>query len=189
MTNYLTVTNTNISLLKNIQEENLKKLENYLKEKLSDNYEIKFGHYGSFFTELNIEGSDLDILIYYKKKKEENDLIKDILILLKEYLPGIINITPILTASVPVIKLRIDIKNEIKELKLKQTSYLDEDDLNTIKIDITFTENEKDFSNSQNTVNYIKSSLEEYPQIKTMLQILKRYIKIMEMNKSYTGGL
>ena len=75
---------------------------------------------------------------------------------MKEYLPGIINITPILTASVPVIKLRIDIKNEIKELKLKQTSYLDEDDLNTIKIDITFTENEKDFSNSQNTVNYIK---------------------------------
>ena len=189
LTNYLTVTNTNISLLKNIQEENLKKLENYLKEKLSDNYEIKFGHYGSFFTELNIEGSDLDILIYYKKKKEENDLIKDILILLKEYLPGIINITPILTASVPVIKLRIDIKNEIKELKLKQTSYLDEDDLNTIKIDITFTENEKDFSNSQNTVNYIKSSLEEFPQIKPMLQILKRYFKIMEMNKSYTGGL
>ena len=189
LNNYITLTNTNISLLKKIQEENLTKLENYLKEKLSDNYEIKFGHYGSFFTELNVEGSDLDILIYYKKKKEENDLIKDILILLNEYLPKFNNITPILTASVPVIKLQIDIKNEIKDLKLKQTSYFEEDDLNKIKIDITFTENEKDFLNSQNTVNYIKTSLQEFPQIKPMLQILKRYFKIMEMNKSYTGGL
>jgi DNA polymerase sigma len=189
LNNYINVTNNNISLLKNIQEENLKNLENFLQEKLSDNYEIKFGHYGSFFTELNIEGSDLDILIYYKKKKEENDIIKDILIILKEYLPQLDNIMPILTASVPVIKLQIDIKDEIKELKLKQTSYFEEDDLNKIKIDITFTENEKDFLNSQNTVNYIKNSVKDYPQIKPMLQILKRYFKIMGMNKSYTGGL
>ena len=189
LNNYITLTNNNISLLKNIQEESLKKLENFLQEKLSNNYEIKFGHYGSFFTELNIEGSDLDILIYYKKKKEENDIIKDILIILKEYLPQLDNITPILTASVPVIKLQIDIKNEIKELKLKQTSYFEEDDLNKVKIDITFTENEKDFINSQNTVNYIKTSVQDFPQIKPMLQILKRYFKIMGMNKSYTGGL
>jgi DNA polymerase sigma len=189
LNNYISVTNTNISILKNIQEEHLRKLESFIQEKLSDNYEIKFGHYGSFFTDLNIEGSDLDILIYYKKKKEENDIIKDILIILKEYLPQLDNIMPILTASVPVIKLQIDIKDEIKELKLKQTSYFEEDDLNKIKIDITFTENEKDFLNSQNTVNYIKNSVKDYPQIKPMLQILKRYFKIMGMNKSYTGGL
>lgn len=60
-------------------------------------------------------------------------------------MPQLDNIMPILTASVPVIKLQIDIKDEIKELKLKQTSYFEEDDLNKIKIDITFTENEKDF--------------------------------------------
>ena len=104
-------------------------------------------------------------------------------------MPQLDNIMPILTASVPVIKLQIDIKDEIKELKLKQTSYFEEDDLNKIKIDITFTENEKDFLNSQNTVNYIKNSVKDYPQIKPMLQILKRYFKIMGMNKSYTGGL
>ena len=189
LTNYLSVTNTNISLLKTIQEKHLEKIEKYLQEKLSDNYEIKFGHYGSFFTGLNIEGSDLDILIYYKKKKEENDLLKDILIILQEYSPNFDTINPILTASVPVIKLQIDIKNEIKELNLKQTSYIDEDDLNKIKIDITFTENEKEFQNSKDTVNYIKNSLIDFPQIKPMLQILKRYFKIMGMNKSYTGGL
>ena len=189
LNNYLSITNNNISLIKVIQEENLKKFEKFLMEKLSDNYEIKFGHYGSFFTELNIEGSDLDILIYYKKKKEENDLLKDILIILKEFTPNFESINPILTASVPVIKLQIDIKDEIKELKLNQKSYLEEDDLTKIKIDLTFTENEKDFNNSNDTVNYIKNSLKDYPQIKPMLQILKRYFKIMGMNKSYTGGL
>ena len=189
LNNYLSVTNTNISLLKTIQEKSLDKIEKYLQEKLSNNYEIKFGHYGSFFTGLNIEGSDLDILIYYKKKKEENDLLKDILIILQEYSPNFDSINPILTASVPVIKLQIDIKNEIKELNLKQTSYIDEDDLYKIKIDLTFTENEKEFQNSKDTVNYIKNSLQDFPQIKPMLQILKRYFKIMGMNKSFTGGL
>ena len=159
MNNYLSVTNTNISLLKTLQEKNLEKIEKYLQEKLSNNYEIKFGHYGSFFTGLNIEGSDLDILIYYKKKKEENDLLKDILIILQEYSPNFETINPILTASVPVIKLQIDIKDEIKELNLKQASYIDEDDLYKIKIDLTFTENEKEFQNSNDTVNYIKNSL------------------------------
>ena len=186
---YITVTNNNISLLKNIQDNNLNKLENFLQEKLSNDYEIKFGHYGSYFTELNIEGSDLDILIYYKKKKPEKDILKDILEILKEYTPVFENITPILTASVPVIKLQIDIKEEIKDLKLTQASYFEEDDLTKIKIDLTFSENEKEFQNSNNTVNYIKTSLQEYPQIKPMLQILKRYFKIMGMNKSYTGGL
>ena len=189
LSNYLSITNTNMSLLKTIQEKHLEKIEKYLEEKLCNNYEIKFGHYGSFFTGLNIEGSDLDILIYYKKKKEENDLLKDILIILQEYNPNFETINPILTASVPVIKLQIDIKNEIKELKLKQTSYIEEDDLNKIKIDLTFTENEKEFQNSKDTVNYIKNSLQDFPQIKPMLQILKRYFKIMGMNKSYTGGL
>ena len=189
LSNYISVTNNNISLLKAVQEDQLKKLETFLQEKLENNYEIKFSHYGSYFTELNIEGSDLDILIYYKKKKEENDILKDILTILKEYTPSFENISPILTASVPVIKLLINIKDEIKDLNLKQTSYFEEDDLNKIKIDLTFTENEKEFQNSINTVNYIKTSVQEYPQIKPMLQILKRYFKIMGMNKSYTGGL
>ena len=108
---------------------------------------------------------------------------------MQEYSPNFESIKPILTASVPVIKLQIDIKNEIKDLKLKQTSYIEEDDLNKIKIDLTFTENEKEFQNSYDTVNYIKNSLQDFPQIKPMLQILKRYFKIMGMNKSYTGGL
>ena len=191
LNNYLSVTNLNISNLKSLYEEKLQNIETLIKNRLSDNYEIKFGHYGSFFSNLSIEGSDLDVLIYYHKKKEDVDFYKDILNLLGEKENEFENICPILTATVPVIKLQINIKNEIKEkdIKLKHTSYFEEEDLTTIKIDLTFTENEQDFQHSYEVVSYINKSLEEYPQIKPLLLVLKRYFKEMNLNKNYTGGL
>ena len=101
------------------------------------------------------------------------------------------NICPILTASVPVIKIQIDITEEIKnkDIKLIKTSYQDEEDLSKIKIDLTFTESEKEYQNSQETLTFIKKSLNEYQQIKPVLLLLKRYFKEMNMNKNYTGGL
>ena len=121
LNNYLSVTNLNIKNLKNLYEEKLEKIENLIQNGLSENYEIKFGHYGSFFSNLSIEGSDLDILIYYNKKKEDSEFYKDILNLLEANKNKFENVNPILTASVPVIKLQIDIKNEIleKDIKLK----------------------------------------------------------------------
>ena len=77
---------------------------------ISENYEIKFGHYGYFFSNLSIEGIDLDILVFYHKKKEEFDFNKDILNLLEENKNKFEDICPILTAKVLVIKLQIDIK-------------------------------------------------------------------------------
>ena len=191
LNNYLNTTNLNISNLKNIYEQNLEKIELLIKNGLSENYEIKFGHYGSFFSNLSIEGSDLDILIYYHKKKEESDFYKDILNLLDQNGNEFENICPILTASVPVIKLQIDIEKEIKEknINLKNNSYFEEEDLSKIRIDLTFTESEEEFQHSHEVVTYISKSLEEYPLIKPILLLLKRYFKEMNMNKSYTGGL
>ena len=191
LNNYLSVTNHNISNLKTLYDEKLQKIENLINNGLSENYEIKFGHYGSYFSNLSIEGSDLDILIYYHKKKEENDFYKDILNLLEQNNNEFENVCPILTASVPVIKLQIDINEEIKnkDIKLKITSYLEEEDLSKIKIDLTFTENELDFQNSHESITYINKSLNEYQQIKPILLLLKRYFKEMNMNKNYTGGL
>ena len=189
LNNYLSVTNSNITNLKNLYQENLQKIELLIQKGLSENYEIKFGHYGSFFYNLSIEGSDLDILIYYHKKKEENDFYKDVLNLLSQNENEFESICPILTASVPVIKLEINIKNEIKDLKLKTTSYFEEEDLSKIKIDLTFTEIEQDFQHSNAVVSYLNKSLIDYPLIKPILLLLKRYFKEMKMNKSYTGGL
>ena len=191
LNNYLSVTNSNITNIKIIYEQNLQNIESFIQNGLSENYEIKFGHYGSYFSNLSIEGSDLDILIYYHKKKEDLDFYKDILSLLEQKENEFINICPILTANVPVIKLEIDIKNEIKEkdIKLKNTSYFEEDELTKIRIDLTFSENEQEFQHSHEVVTYINKSLEEYPQIKPILLLLKRYFKEMNMNKNYTGGL
>ena len=72
---------------------------------------------------------------------------------------------------------------------MKTTSYFEEEELTKIKIDLTFTESIKDFQHSHSIVSYINKSLEEYPQIKPILLILKRYFKQMNMNKNYTGGL
>ena len=66
LNNYLLVTNSNNTNLKNLYINKLEIIENLLQNGLSENYDIKFG---SFFTNLSIEGSDLDILVYYHKKK------------------------------------------------------------------------------------------------------------------------
>ena len=170
----------------------LNEVENLIKSKLETKYEIKFGHYGSYFTNLSIEGSDLDILINYKSKNIENnnDFFKDILSILNENENKFELIKPILTASVPVIKLQINIKNEINDIKLNNMPYFEDDnELEIINFDLTFTQNEQEFQHSNQIVSYISQSLITYPIIKSLLLILKRYFKIMKMNKSFHGGL
>ena len=189
--NYLLVTSSNISKLKNIYEKYMNKVENLLQNSLSKNFDIKFGHYGSFFSDLSIEGSDLDILVYYQKKTESKlDFYNETLNVLQQKKENNFeSIYPIPSASVPIIKLQIDIKNEIKDLNLESTSYYEEEEITKIKIDLSFTESEQEYQHSSEIISYIKKSLSEYPQIKPMLLVLKRYFKEMKMNKSYTGGL
>jgi len=190
--NYNTVTLKNISLLNPLRNKYLNEIENLIKTNLNSKYEIKYGHYGSYFTNLSIEGSDVDILIYYKNKNVENnkDFFDDLLLILKQNEDKFESIQPILTASVPVIKLQIFIKNEIKDLKLEHMSYLEGYwEFDKINFDITFTQNEQEYLHSQQVVEYINKSLNTYPIISDLLLILKRYFKIMKMNKSFHGGL
>ena len=193
ISNYIKITNDNISKINPIRLKNLIEVENLIKKGLCENYEIKFGHYGSYFTGLSIEGSDIDILIFFKSKFSSNDInnfYNDIIELLNKNEDKFETINPILTASVPIIKLQIDITSEINELKLKNLFYLDkENELNKIKIDLSFTQNEQDYNHSYEIVSYITQSLNNFNLIKSLLLVLKRYFKVMKMNKSYTGGL
>ena len=189
---YNSITLNNISNLNPIKNKYLDEMENLIKSKLESKYEIKYGHYGSHFTNLSIEGSDIDILIYYKNKKDNNskDFFQDILATLNQHEDKFISIQPILTASVPVIKLQIDIKNEIKDLKLEHMSYLEGYwEFDKINFDLTFTQNEQEYLHSQQIVDYINKSINTYPIINYLLLLLKRYFKIMKMNKSFHGGL
>ena len=190
--NYNTITLSNVSNLNQIRNKYLSEVENMIKKELDSKYEIKYGHYGSHFTNLSIEGSDVDIVIYYKNKNGEKnkDFFKDILFILNQHEDKFESIQPILTASVPVIKLQIGIKNDIKDLKLEHMGYLEGYwEFDKINFDLTFTQNEQDYIHSQQIVDYINKSLNTYPIIAQLLLLLKRYFKIMKMNKSFHGGL
>ena len=191
ISNYISVTNQNMTNINAIHLKHLDELEKLIKASLESKYEIKYAHYGSHFTNLSIEGSDLDILINYKSKNnEKTDFFEDILSILNKNEKKFSLIQPILTANVPVIKLQIDIKNEINDIKLNKMPYFEDDnELSKVNFDLTFTQDEKEYQHCQQIVSYINKSLVVYPIIKSLMLILKRYFKIMKMNKSFHGGL
>jgi len=186
---YESFTTKNIEILDKIRKKYFIKVEKLIQTGLSKKYEIKFGHYGSFFTNLSIEGSDVDIRVYYKPLKPNLDFLKDIINLLNSHLNEFDNINPILSASVPVINLQINISQEINYDTLKFMSYFEKKDISHINIDLTFTSDEKEFKRPEEIVNYINKNVKNYENIRPLLLVIKRYFRIMKMNKSFTGGL
>ena len=210
--------------LTNIKNYCIEEIKNIIKiayDDIRNNYSIDL--YGSFITGLMIEASDIDIRIKINDCKKK-DFEKYFFILhnkLKDE-NKFDNIIPISTASVPVIKLLINIEKFIigkkdlekdfikfKQLTLFKNYIFDKKELLQIKIDITFIinyyqnnneifdkfQNDKLNINSINNnneisiVSYIKKQLEEYPEIKPVLRLLKRYFYIKKMNSSFEGGL
>ena len=186
---YSDFTCKNIEYLNKIRSKYLNKLEKLIKSGLEKNYEIKFGHYGSYFTNLSIEGSDLDILVFYKPYNPDFDFLNDIIALLNENENEFETILPILSASVPVIKLQININNEIDNKIIQSLPYFENKDITHVKIDLTFTFDESEFKRPNQIVSYINENINKYLDIKPLLLVLKRYFRVMKMNKSYTGGL
>ena len=186
---YESFTTKNIEILDKIRKKYFIKVEKLIQTGLSKKYEIKFGHYGSFFTNLSIEGSDVDIRVYYKPLKPNLDFLRDIINLLNSHLNEFDNINPILSASVPVINLQINISQEINYDTLKFMSYFEKKDISHINIDLTFTSDEKEFKRPEEIVNYINKNVKNYEDIRPLLLVIKRYFRIMKMNKSFTGGL
>ena len=216
-----------LSKFKNYCIEEIKKIIKNSYNNILLTYEIDL--YGSFITGLMIEASDIDIRIKINEGSK-NDLDKYFFILYDK-LKGeqkFESITPISTASVPVIKLTLDIEkfinnekelekdfNKFKELDLFKNFIFDKKELTQIKIDITYIINHFQNTNKNSEMNnkmhndklninnnfsdindneklslsYIKKSLEEYPEVKPILKLLKRYFYIKKMNSSFEGGL
>ena len=187
------ITMHNNEVIKVFKQRYLESIEKYISDNLSEYYEIKFRHYGSYFTNISIEGSDLDILIYYKNKglKERGSFINDILLVLNKQIQSNKNMSvlPILNASTPIIKLQYDISELIDERKFKKMKYLNDNELKLIKFDLSFTESEHEFYQKEMVVKFINNSITSYPYIKPILLVFKRYFKNANMNKVYTGGL
>ena len=184
----------NTEKLKPIKDKYLEFTKDLLKDKLNKNEKII--EFGSYFTGLATEFSDIDILIVYNGKQKEREYGDN----LKEYLNKIkkdkniknLEIYPFLDATIPIIKIKYDVSKEInlKEINFS-LKYLDgyEDDLKKIKIDITFTNEEERVKNTKNVGRIIKESLIKYKQIKPVDLYYKIYFKRQGMYSTYEGGI
>ena len=189
LNDYCKITENNLSILNNIRKQKLNKLINIINENFKDKFDLKIGNYGSYFTDLSIEGSDMDICIIYKAKENVNlNFYNELYNLLKKQKPFLFKIEP-LYLEIPLIKLEIDITDEIKIPFCNLYNYINYEDFTRIKIDINVSDNQEYLENCEKNVEYVKSMVKKYPQIRPVLLFLKRYFKKMNMNKVYFGGI
>ena len=207
--------------IKNYCIEEIKKIIKKVYDNIINDYTINI--YGSFITGLMIEASDIDIRIKINKCNK-NDFEKYFISLSNELKEAnkFENIIPISTASVPVIKLLINIEKfingindlekdfmKLRQLNLFKNYLFDKKELLQTKIDITFIINDTDNNKNElyndnksdklnvninnnkeiSSVLYIKEQMKEYPEIKPVLKLLKRYFYTKKMNSSFEGGL
>ena len=193
--------NKNKEFLQQIREKYIKKIYEIVNIILMDlKVDFLCSFYGSTISGLSIENSDIDILVKIKENKQQINYLKNIMNDLVAQLKikninFINNINPILSASVPVIKLECNLCNdetfshEINTLiKKYDLSY---NDITKLYFDITFfeVENEQDKIPSELMIDYIKESLMIYPKIIDIIYIMKKYLLHRKLNKSYQGGI
>ncbi|TNV74895.1 hypothetical protein FGO68_gene8183 [Halteria grandinella] len=111
------------------------------------------------------------------------------------------------TASVPVIKLVIDLQKirEIENRVASSTTQID-DDMRLLKIDITFNDLQSEsldlgffaqgFQPLASTIHmgirccqFVKKKLEEYQILESLTLVLKKFLALRNMNQPYQGGL
>ena len=169
--NYCAKIDTNVVLLDKLKDKYLKIISDMIKLNLGNKFSMKFGIYGSYATELSIEGSDIDVGIYYEKLSKDNlNFQQELYNFLKENEKTQNELSyetiPIFTASIPRIIVKIEIDKNTKRYINNYGGLLDHDDMNFIKIDFTYNENEGYYKKNMENVDYIKNILIDYSQIK-----------------------
>ena len=159
-------------------------------EILKSEYKIKITKYGSYASKLFIEGSDMDLLIYYKENKESkvSTFGEKLYKLFKNY------------KNIFLIN-KIDEKNLIT-LNFFFQDIIFEDPYNyinnkknyppinqTISVDITYTSKRDEYYKKKKIVEKILDKLLENPHIFFCYFVLKRILVINNLNKIYYGGL
>ena len=192
--NYCSITKNNVTILNKYKQKYLLKVAKIICDNLKDKFEIQYGVYGSFNVNLSIEGSDIDVCIIYKQLTKQDTDFKTMLYSLlrdnEQKQDFRYNTTNILNARKPRIIVEIDISEEIfKNPELKVLNYCDESDFTKIKIDFTLSDNQQYLIDNMNSVDYVKKNLKEYPQLRDLNLVLKRYLRIIEKNELYEGGI
>lgn len=214
--NYEKNLNKIMEILLPYKEKCINKIRKLLNRIINNNYEFDLKLYGSYVTKLSIETSDIDILIRFRKLKKDNPgsttSVSDIISLLQKgfiILKGnhfILTIDAIYTASVPVLKLEVDLKKLIPEEvgeKIKSQYIFNIEEIYKLNFDFTFLEIKEENQIINNTINdkndinipsleiikFINKNLSIYPEIRPILLILKRYMHINKLNSTYKGGI
>ena len=146
--------------------------------------------YGSSMTDLSIENSDIDIMIK-TKPKTLNSIINLVLDKIQKNQKLFTKITPILTASVPVIKLESDIEPSVNPEMKSMLVSKSLTDIFTAKFDISFigVNNIKEKLPSQSIIDYINDKISKCPNIKPLIYLMKKFLFFNKLNSSYHGGL
>ena len=168
----------NTEKLKPIKEKYLKFTKKLLLENLEN---INIEEYGSYFTGLCTEFSDIDITIVYIDKKTE-----------LEYGKNLITSHLINNNSSLVITITYDVSEEIDLTEINFSyKYLDGkiNDLKKVNIDITITNNEKKVEDTKKTVEIIKDLITKHIILKPVVLYLKIYFREQEMYSTYKGGI
>ena len=192
--NYCSIINTNLAILNEFKEKYLKIMFDMIQNNLKNKFMIKFGKYGSYATDLSIEGSDIDICIFYQNLLNDNtNFGEELYNLLKnnEKTQNLLSYETkkIFDTSIPRVIVKIKINEDKKRYLNNYGNLLDYEDMNIIKIDFSFNDNIEYYNNNMNNVNYIKSQLAIFPQIKPIVQITKRFLRRQKMNEVFTGGI
>ena len=196
---YCKITQKNVSILYSLKRKYFKIIiDEIIKKNLKDRYDLKFKFYGSSCTGLAIEGSDSDCCIFSRPLTQKNEykfpFYAELLSLLKDNQQNREDISytfkDIFDTSKPRIIVTIDIRNDLKKCPLNNKyQYLGYDDMSYIKLDFTFTEEKEYLKKLDDSIQYVKQQLEEFPPIRPVLLVLKRYFKNKKMNEIYKGGI
>ena len=174
---------------------------------INENFFYQIEVYGSFKSHLDIVCSDIDMVFIPQKTKNLD--VCDLILNLSNYLSSLNKynkVTPIYTASIPLIKLMIKYDNYLEDNKsllenysklinssiYKNYPYNIENELSFVNIDISFPINYNNKKNKNapfHQIEFIKNSLSTYLEANIVIRILKRALKLTDMNNSYKGGL
>ena len=199
---------TILDSLSPIKEHIIETIKSQIKDCfLNDNLLYQLDIYGSFKSHLDIVCSDIDMVFIPQKAKNVN--ICDLILQLSNYFSSLnkyYKVTPIYTASIPLIKLVIKYDNYLEENKslldnysklinssiYKNYPYNNEKEISFVNIDISFpvnNNNKKSKNAPFHQIEFIKNSLSTYVEASIVIRILKRALKLTDMNNSYKGGL
>ena len=198
---------TILDLLSPIKEHIIETIKSHIKSCfINENFLYQIEVYGSFKSHLDIVCSDIDMVFIPQSKNLD---VCDLILKLSNHLQSLKKynkVTPIYTASIPLIKLMINYENYLEDNKsllnnysklenstiYKNYPFNKEKELSFVNIDISFptTYNNKKNKNAPfHQIEFIKNSLSKYIEANIVIRILKRALKITDMNNSYKGGL